>query len=362
MTNQFNGNDPLAKEETETQLEDLWQFAGQGLRSSDFNTAMVHFYRGEVTRSNTWRNRLDATTNWAVITTGAALTFTFGDIDHTPLVIIVDTLLVLLFLLIEARRYRYYELWTYRVRLMETNFYGGLLSPPFLPKKDWADKISESLKNPAFPISLGEAFGRRYRRNYAPIFFILAFGWVLKVAVHPTPAANIFDIVQRAEVGFVSGWFIVVSGIVFHAILFSIGLFTTRLQDSPGEVFGKTELTWTRRIGRLFRLATWEALEIDVPHFNFRLFKESRQQLIYIISDKDEAISTAVLQKLGRGITRFEGTGMYTGENHHVLLCVYEQSQTKMIKQLIKEIDPNAFVVITDVKDVHGNGFRPLEA
>jgi uncharacterized membrane protein len=53
-------------------LEDLWQFAGHGLRSSDFNTAMVHFYRAEVSRSNTWRGRLDITTNWAVITTGAA--------------------------------------------------------------------------------------------------------------------------------------------------------------------------------------------------------------------------------------------------------------------------------------------------
>src|SRR5437588_10372767 len=36
----------------------------------EFNTAMAHFYRGEITRANTWRNRLDTTTNWAVLTTG----------------------------------------------------------------------------------------------------------------------------------------------------------------------------------------------------------------------------------------------------------------------------------------------------
>src|SRR5262245_23146106 len=45
---------------------------------SEFNTAMIHFYRGEVQRSNTWRNRLDTTTNWAVITAGATLSFVFS--------------------------------------------------------------------------------------------------------------------------------------------------------------------------------------------------------------------------------------------------------------------------------------------
>ena len=45
------------------------------LSASEFNTAMVHFYRGEVQRSNTWRSRLDNTTYWAVITAGATLSF-----------------------------------------------------------------------------------------------------------------------------------------------------------------------------------------------------------------------------------------------------------------------------------------------
>jgi uncharacterized membrane protein len=40
---------------------------------AEFNTALIHFYRGEVQRSNTWRNRLDTTTNWAVLTAGAKL-------------------------------------------------------------------------------------------------------------------------------------------------------------------------------------------------------------------------------------------------------------------------------------------------
>ena len=73
--------------------------------------------------------RLDATTNWAVITTGAALTFAFGGAYNPPVVLLIVAVLVLLFLFIEARRYRYYELWTHRVRMMETHFFSNLLRP-----------------------------------------------------------------------------------------------------------------------------------------------------------------------------------------------------------------------------------------
>lgn len=358
--------EPFAEEPLHTekppQLEDLWQFAGQGLRASDFNTALVHLYRGEVSRSNTWRNRLDATTNWAVITTGAALSFTFGATDNTHLIIIVDTLFILLFLFIEARRYRYYELWTYRVRLIETNFYAGLLSPPFLPHSDWADKIAESLRNPTFPIGLGEAFGRRYRRNYASMFLILSLGWIVKVAVHPTPVHDLAGFVQRAQIGFVPGWLIILIGVLVQGTLVMIGLLTFTLHKSPGEVFSGEELTWQRRLNRLFHLAAWETLEIELPHFPFRPFTTPRQQLVYVISDNDEAIGAAVLKELGRGVTRLEGTGMYTGKPHHVLLCVYSGNQAQTLKNIVKRIDPKAFVIITDVKEVRGVGFRPLEA
>ena len=343
-------------------LEGLWQFAGQGLRASDFNTAMVHFYRAEVARSNTWRKRLDITTNWAVITTGAALTFTFGTIDNTHLIIIADTLLVLFFLFIEARRYRYYELWTYRVRLMETQFYAGLLSPPFVPGSDWADKIVASLRNPTFPIGLAEAFGRRYRRNYAPIFLILALGWVVKIAIHPISVPSLIDFIQRAKVGGISGGAVILTGILVHATLMLIGLFTFSLHKSPGEVFDSSELTWKRRLGRLFRLAAWETLEVDLHHLPLRIRAKPHEQLVYVITDNDEAISAAVFKELGRGVTRLEGTGMYTGKPHYVLLCVYYSNQAQLFKQIVRRVDPNAFVIITDTRDVRGFGFRPLEA
>ena len=134
-------NDPTSDNGSQPQ-EPVWTFRGYELRPSEFNTAMVHFYRGEMQRANMWRTRLDNTTNWAVIAAGAALSFALSDPNHHYGVIILDTLLVSLFLWIEARRYRYYELWSYRVRLMETDFFAAMLVPPFAPHPEWAESLT----------------------------------------------------------------------------------------------------------------------------------------------------------------------------------------------------------------------------
>jgi uncharacterized membrane protein len=79
------------------------------LSAREFTTAMVYFYRGGTSRCDTWRTRLDSTMNWAVVSTGAALTFAFGSSSNPHCVILFVMLLVILFLYIEARRYRYCE-------------------------------------------------------------------------------------------------------------------------------------------------------------------------------------------------------------------------------------------------------------
>ena len=117
-----------------------WPYVEQGQKFGDLNMAVAHLYRAEVSRSNVWRTRLDATTNWAVVTTAAALSLSFSDPNNQPAILIIDTLLIVLFLFIEARRYRYYELWASRVRLLETSYFAGLLTYPFEPPKASADR------------------------------------------------------------------------------------------------------------------------------------------------------------------------------------------------------------------------------
>jgi hypothetical protein len=195
-----------------------------------------------------------------------------------------------------------------------------------------------------------------------PIFFILALGWIVKIAIHPTPVDSLADFVQQAEIGGVSGWTVILTGVLIHVALVLIGLLTFSLHKSPGEVFDSRELTWKDRLGRLFRLAAWETLEVELPQLPLRFRTKPHEQLVYVITDNDEAISGAVFKELGRGVTRLEGKGMFTGKPHHVLLCVYDSQQARLFKQIVKRVDPEAFVIVTDARDVHGSGFRPLEA
>ena len=107
--------------------------------------ALAHLYRGEVYRSTVWRTRLDSSTNWAVVTTGIALSATYSSADASPLPLVLIGLLVTVFLLFEARRYRYFNVWRARafatdhgcveVGLKQASARGGVSAgPSFWPR------------------------------------------------------------------------------------------------------------------------------------------------------------------------------------------------------------------------------------
>ena len=79
-----------------------------------------------------------------------------------------------------------------------------------------------------------------------------------------------------------------------------------------------------------------------------------------IISDKSPAIRSAVLLQLERGVTILEGRGGYTEAGREVLYCVVTRPEISILKRLIHDIDPKAFVVITEASEVLGEGFRDL--
>src|SRR5258708_12218663 len=80
-----------------------------------------------MSRSKVWRARLDATTNWAVATTGIAMSVSFGSPANSPLPLVLVALMSMVFLVIEARRYRYFDIWRPRVRLMEFSMFVPVL-------------------------------------------------------------------------------------------------------------------------------------------------------------------------------------------------------------------------------------------
>lgn len=357
----LSGNGQPA-EEGPPASEPVWTFRGYQMRPAEFNTAMVHFYRGEVQRSNTWRMRLDNTTNWAVIAAGAAISFALSDPNHHYGVLILDTLLVTLFLWIEARRYRYYELWSYRVRLMETDFFASMLVPPFAPHAEWAESLAETLLNPEFPISMWEAFGRRFRRNYLWIYLILGVAWALKSFMYPTPATSLSEFISRSAVGTVPGWVMLTAGLIFNGTLFLIGFITAGLTQATGEVlpkFGDFPI--------LSRL--WEAMEAPEAtpakargRVSAAPIRRRQQLLALIIAARPQAIADRVLKEMNRGATALHGQGMYTHQEREVLMVAVTVTEMAQLKSLVHAEDPNAFVIVTPAREILGRGFQPLQA
>jgi uncharacterized membrane protein len=315
-----------------------WTFRGYQLDPSNFTTAMVHLYRGEIQRANTWRQRLDATTNWAVITTAAALTFVFGEPTNPHFVFLLVLLLVLTFLAIEARRYRYYVLWAYRVHLMETDFLAPMFVPPFRPSSDWGSNLAQTLSEPSFPIELWQAVGRRFRRNYFWLMSLLLASWLIKLTIHPTPTSSWSIVLRRAGVGPLPGPLIMaMMGLIFAF------LSTMTVADSLSR-------RW-RTVPEFLRRVTGPLMPEPRP----------KERLATIITDRGKDVADRILQELGRGVTALEGKGMYTGSSWDVLLCAVTDVQVDHLRQIVQEADPDAFVVVGLAAEVRGGGFRPFE-
>ena len=242
---------------------------------AEFNTAMIHFYRGEVQRSNTWRNRLDTTTNWAVLTAGATLSFVFSSQSNPHFVIPINSILVAIFLLMEARRYRYYEIWSSRVRVIETGYFAQMLAPESVPPDEsWAEHLAADLITPHFTITEWEAVGRRLRRNYLWIFALLALSWNLKVYLHPLPARDFNAFIDRATVGIVPGWLVFVVGVIFNAAIAIFAIGTVRLREATGEVLPQHQFA----LRPLQTMTRWTRVATSVPRTTLRA-KRARQRV-----------------------------------------------------------------------------------
>lgn len=83
-------------------------------------------------------------------------------------------------------------------------------------------------------------------------------------------------------------------------------------------------------------------------------------KVAFIVSKKSNEIAHTIMEKVDRGVTALNGRGMYTGNSTDVLLCVFAQKEITVIKEIVSEIDKDAFVLVTDVKEALGNGFADL--
>jgi uncharacterized membrane protein len=192
-------------------------------------TALSHLYRGELYRSTAWRIRLDATTNWAVAATGLALSVAFSGPTASPLPLALVGLLVAVFLIIEARRYRFFDFWRIRAHVFEVNFFGPILRGHGAQTDNgWNELLYRDYAHPALHITFLEALGRRMRRNYGWIFTIQVACYAGKLLIHPYPINSIQEIWERAAIGPIPGQFVILAGVAFHGTWIAIAFLTWR--------------------------------------------------------------------------------------------------------------------------------------
>ncbi len=335
--------------------EPVWTYRGYELQASQFTTAMVHLFRAEVNRANVWRQRLDATTNWAVITTGAVISLAFAQqVSH--LVILLNLLLVTIFLIIEARRYRYFELWSSRIRMMETDFFAAMLVPPFKPSADWAEGMAETLLHPEFPISELEALGRRLRRNYLWIYLIVGIAWVGRLVLYPTPAHSLDEFFQHAAFENMSGEWIVSAVGIFYTLLLLLAFVTIGLRRASGEVLANPEI-----MGFDLDDSQGAVRAVSDKKPWFRRSRRRQEIVALIITDNPQKIADQITEDMRRGATILSGEGAYTREERAILMVAITSSEIRRLKKLVADVCPNAFVMIVPAKNILGGGFMPLE-
>ena len=92
----------------------------------------------------------------------------------------------------------------------------------------------------------------------------------------------------------------------------------------------------------------------------FVLMGIEKSKLCLIISDKGEEISKVLIEHSPRGVTMLEGQGMYTQKEHNIVMTCVKNRQLAQLKNIVKQVDPQAFIIINDSVEVRGKGFKSL--
>jgi uncharacterized membrane protein len=144
---------------------------------------------------------------------------------------------VSVFLIIEARRYRFFDFWRVRAHILETQFFGPILLGHGVDTSNgWNKVLHQDYVRPRLHITFPDALGRRLRKNYCYIFSIQAMAYFGKLLIHPTPVESIQELAQRATIGPVPGALVLLAGLLFHCGWAVLALVTLRAGRGSGQV------------------------------------------------------------------------------------------------------------------------------
>ncbi|HWQ35719.1 MAG TPA: DUF2270 domain-containing protein [Blastocatellia bacterium] len=209
--------------------------------SAEYVNTLAHYYRGEMARMAGWRDRIDRTTNWSITVVAAMLSVSLSSPTSHHGVLIFAMLLVFLLLVIESRRYRFFDVYRHRVRMLERNYYAAIFAGDRMAEADWLRQLGNDLRMPQFYISLNQAMSRRLRRNYCWIFLILLLAWLLKTTtavLQPKSGEAQFihstgELLRNASIGALPGWLVLTALLAFYGWLAYV---IFRYRETEGEL------------------------------------------------------------------------------------------------------------------------------
>lgn len=106
--------------------------------------------------------------------------------------------------------------------------------------------------------------------------------------------------------------------------------------------------------------AFYSAMEVFVTStlLDLVLYGKDGAKLIYIISDKSEKIAARLLDELNIGVTYMEGQGAYSGREKKVIMCVTRKQMAPRAEEIVKEEDPNTFMIVSSASEIYGEGYK----
>jgi len=186
--------------------------------SPQIATLIAHLYRGEMNRLTVWRQRLDVTSNWAIVLATGLATFTLGHREVPHYTLLLGLALFSISLIIEGRRYRHLHHSKWRIYLLEFGYFADVLHPrgDVSPMPDWRAVLAADLRHTHFPISMFTAIRVRLRRNYILLLLFLTAVWVVKLFLHPSRPGSAAELYSRLSIGeMIPPWFVAVTAIAF---------------------------------------------------------------------------------------------------------------------------------------------------
>jgi uncharacterized membrane protein len=199
--------------------------------NGEYITLLAHYYRGELARMAGWRTRIDLTSNWAITVAGAMLSISLSTPTAHHGVVLLAMLLVTLLWTIEARRYRFFDVYRSRIRGLERHLFAQTFAPDPEENSEWLRQLAADLRKPSFHLTRQQALSRRLRRNYGWMYLVLLLAWLLKTCSSDRSqdgpsqlVSSVPEWVAHCQLAILPGPVVIVVIAAFYGWLLFIGL------------------------------------------------------------------------------------------------------------------------------------------